>query len=61
MVSWCVELCRKGTKWYWVCRNVAGSFVCQSKRMFDTDGEARRDFERQLEDHLAVMRCRFVK
>ncbi len=60
MFSWFVELCLEDSKWYWKCRDLAGSFVCRSKGSFNTQDEAMRDFERQFEDHFACMRCRFA-
>lgn len=60
MFSWFVELCLKESKWNWVCRDAGGKLVCRSKRTFNTQHDAKRDFERQFEDHFAVMRCRFV-
>lgn len=60
MFSWGVELCLEETKWCWKCFDAAGQYVCRSRCAFNTEDEARNDFERQFEDHWACMSCRFA-
>lgn len=57
MENWRVELCEDEARgWWWICTS-NGSFVCWSRKYFRHEWQAKRDYDRQVEDHCAVMKA----
>lgn len=56
MATWCIKLREDELGgWSWHCYDRAGRFLCRSRQAFRQRWQALRDFEHQLEDHIAVM------